>query len=77
MAPVIELSIPIGLEQEGIYRLSGMKSKIEELKATYDKGMTIKRTCNYTCNLHTPKCIICYGLDHKHTYVLCMLVCMV
>lgn len=27
-----------GLEQEGIYRLSGMKSKIEELKSTYDKG---------------------------------------
>ena len=28
----------LGLDQEGIYRLSGMKSKIDELKASYDKG---------------------------------------
>ncbi|XP_065899319.1 ralA-binding protein 1-like [Dysidea avara] len=27
-----------GLEQEGIYRLSGMKSKIDEIKAAYDRG---------------------------------------
>lgn len=29
----------IGLEVEGIYRVSGMKSKVEALKESYDQGM--------------------------------------
>jgi len=29
----------IGLEVEGIYRVSGMKSKVEALKESYEQGM--------------------------------------
>lgn len=40
------LLLILGLEQEGIYRLSGMKSKIDELKAAYDRGECM-RACTF------------------------------
>lgn len=53
VTPLITLpQIPIGLEQEGIYRLSGMKSKIEELKTTYDKGMVLSHTIFVSTQVH-------------------------
>ena len=48
---MLPLYIPSGLEQEGIYRLSGMKSKIEELKMAYDKGMGGFSRCLHVCEL--------------------------
>ena len=35
------MSLSLGLDQEGIYRVSGIKSKIEELKYMYDHGKTL------------------------------------
>ena len=38
-----------GLSQEGIYRLSGVKSKIEMLKELYNQGKLIIQTCSVSC----------------------------
>ena len=36
---VLSLSLPVpGLEQEGLYRLPGVKSLVQNLKDAYDRG---------------------------------------
>ena len=37
--------LSLGLDQEGIYRVSGVKSKIEELKYMYDHGKALSIFC--------------------------------